>query len=80
LGFGNSQAWPHRSPQQKPPPLFVDVGANLGWMAALAAHWGCRVIAFEPQVMFPNITSSSPNAKPRPTCGHGKRATVCKDL
>ena len=27
----------------------MDVGANLGWMAALAAHWGCRVIAFEPQ-------------------------------
>ena len=37
--------------QQKPRPLFVDVGANLGWLAALAAHWGCRVIAFEPQVI-----------------------------
>ncbi len=36
-----------------PAPLFVDVGANLGWMAALAAHWGCRVIAFEPQVHDP---------------------------
>jgi hypothetical protein len=39
--------------QQEPSPLFVDVGANLGWMAALAAHWGCRVIAFEPQVCWP---------------------------
>ena len=45
-----------RTPQQVPSPLFVDVGANLGWMAALAAHWGCRVIAFEPQVLNPNFS------------------------
>ena len=44
-------------PQQEPSPLFVDVGANLGWMAALAAHWGCRVIAFEPQVLNPDLTT-----------------------
>ncbi|KAG2454619.1 hypothetical protein HYH02_000460 [Chlamydomonas schloesseri] len=32
--------------------LFVDVGANFGWFAILAARLGCKVIAFEPVPMF----------------------------
>ncbi|EFJ41791.1 hypothetical protein VOLCADRAFT_98168 [Volvox carteri f. nagariensis] len=32
--------------------LVVDVGANFGWFAVLAARMGCRVIAFEPVPLF----------------------------
>ncbi|GIL90927.1 hypothetical protein Vretimale_17060 [Volvox reticuliferus] len=32
--------------------LFVDVGANFGWFAILAAKLGCRVIAYEPVPLF----------------------------
>ncbi|EFJ40215.1 hypothetical protein VOLCADRAFT_100006 [Volvox carteri f. nagariensis] len=32
--------------------LFVDVGANFGWFALLAARLGCRVIAYEPVPLF----------------------------
>ncbi|KAG2497667.1 hypothetical protein HYH03_004406 [Edaphochlamys debaryana] len=32
--------------------LFVDVGANFGWFAVLAAKLGCRVIAYEPVPLF----------------------------
>lgn len=28
-------------------PLFVDVGANVGWFTAVVASWGHRVVAFE---------------------------------
>lgn len=31
------------------PALVVDIGANLGYFSILALHYGCRVIAFEPQ-------------------------------
>ena len=31
------------------PPLVVDVGAHIGWFTLLAASYGCRVLAFEPQ-------------------------------
>ncbi len=31
------------------PPLVVDVGAHIGWFSMLAASYGCRVLAFEPQ-------------------------------
>lgn len=30
-------------------PLVVDVGAHIGWFSLLAASYGCRVVAFEPQ-------------------------------
>ncbi|GIL87966.1 hypothetical protein Vretimale_6338 [Volvox reticuliferus] len=32
--------------------LVVDVGANFGWFAVMAARIGCRVIAFEPVPLF----------------------------
>jgi len=32
--------------------LFVDVGSNFGWFSVMAAHLGCRVIAFEPVPHF----------------------------
>ncbi|KAG2497659.1 hypothetical protein HYH03_004398 [Edaphochlamys debaryana] len=32
--------------------LVVDVGANFGWFAILAARLGCRVIAYEPVPLF----------------------------
>ncbi|GFR50178.1 hypothetical protein Agub_g12345 [Astrephomene gubernaculifera] len=32
--------------------LFVDVGANFGWFAILAAKLGCRVVAYEPVPLF----------------------------
>jgi FkbM family methyltransferase len=31
------------------PPLVIDVGAHIGWFSLLAASYGCRVVAFEPQ-------------------------------
>eukprot|EP00960_Hanusia_phi_P045186 757080-Hanusia_phi.AAC.5 len=31
------------------PPLVVDVGAHVGWFTLLAASYGCRVLAIEPQ-------------------------------
>ncbi|GFR45755.1 hypothetical protein Agub_g7170 [Astrephomene gubernaculifera] len=40
------------SPSSRRRGLVVDVGANFGWFAVLAARLGCRVIAYEPVPLF----------------------------
>ena len=42
-----------------PPPLVLDVGANLGYFSLLAAAHGCRVRAFEPSPGLAEIVRAS---------------------
>ncbi|PNH12344.1 hypothetical protein TSOC_000755 [Tetrabaena socialis] len=42
-----SAAAANQQPSQPPPPLFVDVGANVGWLSVNMAVRGYRVAAFE---------------------------------
>ena len=47
--LGREAACSRRHPVTGLPPLVVDVGAHVGWFSMLAASYGCRVVAFEPQ-------------------------------
>jgi FkbM family methyltransferase len=47
--LGKTGVCSQRHPSTGLPPLVVDVGAHVGWFSMLAASYGCRVIAFEPQ-------------------------------
>lgn len=46
-------------PTGAPPPLVLDVGANLGYFALMAAAHGCRVVAYEPSVRLCGMLAAS---------------------
>ena len=47
--LGGEDGCARTDPRTGLPPLVVDVGAHIGWFTHLAASYGCRVVAIEPQ-------------------------------
>eukprot|EP00961_Rhodomonas_salina_P087314 1174086-Rhodomonas_salina.1 len=47
--LGGEHGCQARDPKTNLPPLVVDIGAHIGWFTMLAASYGCRVVAVEPQ-------------------------------
>lgn len=60
-----------RACASSPPPLVLDVGANLGYFTLLAAAHGCRVRAYEPSITMSNIVRDAVSLN-----GFNERVTV----